>query len=59
MGCRLDTGGNFFSKRVEMHWHSLPREMGGSPSPEVLQTCGDVALWDAVSGHSGAGCGVL
>lgn len=55
----MDTGGNFFSKRIEMHWHSLPREMGDSPSPEVLQTCGDVALWDAVSGHSGTGCGVL
>ena len=33
----------------------LPREVVGSPSLEVLQICGDVALRDIVSGHDGMG----
>ena len=31
----------------------LPREVVGSPSLEVLQNHGDVALRDMVSGHGG------
>jgi len=36
----------------------LPREVVESPSQEVLQNCGDVALWDVVRGHSGGGLGL-
>ena len=44
---------NFFSERVVLHWHRVP---GGvqSPSLEVSNNCGDVALRDVgwVSGNS-------
>ena len=33
----------------------LPREVVGSPSLEVFQNRGDVALRDVVSGHGGVG----
>ena len=33
----------------------LPREVVGSPSLEVFQNHGDVALGDMVSGHDGVG----
>jgi len=36
----------------------LPREVGESPSLEVSQSCGDVALRDVGSGHSGSGLGL-
>ena len=39
-------------KRPEM------REEMGSPSPEVFHNCGDVALKDVGSGHSGVGQGL-
>ena len=29
----------------------------GVPVPEVLQSCGDVALGDVISGHGGVGWG--
>lgn len=38
---------NVLSERAVMHRHGLPRE-GGSPSPEVLMECRDVALKDTV-----------
>jgi len=34
-----------------MHWHRLPGEEVESPSLEVFENCGDVALRDVVSGH--------
>ena len=52
---RLDIRKNFFSERVVMHWH---REVVGSPSPEVFENHGDVALRDVVTGHGGGGLGV-
>ena len=39
-----------------MHWHRLPREVVGSPSLEVFQNRGDVALRDVVGEHDGVGC---
>ena len=35
------------------YWHRLPRkEMDTeSLSPEMLKNCGDVALWDMISGR--------
>ena len=35
----------------------LPREVVESPSLEVIQDRGDVALRDVVSGHGGVGWG--
>ena len=35
----------------------LPREVGGSPSLEVLRNSRDVARRDVVSGHGGVGWG--
>jgi len=38
-----------------MLWHRLSVEVVESPSMEVFQICGDVALRDVVSGHGGDG----
>lgn len=48
---RLGIRKNFISERVVMHWQRLPREGVGSPSLEVSQDGGGVALSDVVSGQ--------
>jgi len=50
---RLDIRINFFSERVAMHWHRLPREVVELPSLDVFQNGGDEALRDVVSEHGG------
>lgn len=53
----LDITNSFFSKRVVMHWHGLPREVVGPPTQEGTRNGKDVALGDEVSRHGGTGWG--
>lgn len=41
---RLDIRRYFFSERMVLQWHRLPREVVQSLSLEVFQNCGNVAL---------------
>jgi len=45
---RLDSGENFFPKRVVRGWPRLPRAVGQSPSLEGFKNHVDVALGDMV-----------
>ena len=54
---RLAVRSNSFSQRAVRRWHSCPGS-GGVTVLEVSQSCGDVALWDVGSGHSGGMLGL-
>ena len=41
---RLGIRKNIFSGKVVRYWHSLPKELVESPSPEVFKSNEDVAL---------------
>jgi len=55
---RLDIRKSFFLERVVMQWHRLPRAVRESPSLEVFEKHGDVALRHMVSGHGEDGLGL-
>ena len=49
-GFMVDIRKKCFTMRAVTQWHRLLRELRESPSLEVLQSCGDVALRDVGSG---------
>ena len=54
---RLDIRKKFFCWKSSDALAQLPREVGESPSLEMFQSRGDVALKDVVSEHGGVGWG--
>ena len=48
--CHLDIRKHLISERVVLQWHRAAQGAVGSPSLEVFQNCGDVALRDVVMG---------
>jgi len=46
---------DFFSERVAVHWHRLPKEVMESLSLQVFKKRGAVALRDVVGGHGQGG----
>ena len=50
---RLDIRKNFFSEGAVRQWHRLPREVVESPSLEVSNKYGDVALRTQLVGLAG------
>ena len=55
---RLNINKSFFSERVIILWHRMPREVEESPCSEMLKNHGDVALRDMVIEHGGGGLGL-
>ena len=49
----MDIREDFFSERLVMHWHRLPREVVKSLCLEVFKNRVDVALGDVVGGMVG------
>ena len=55
---RLGITKNFFSERVAVHWHRLPREVMESLYLVALNNHGDVTQWGVVWGCGGVGLGL-
>jgi len=50
---RLEVRKHFFSQRVVLQWHSMPRQIVESLSLKVFHNHVDVTLRDMGSGHGG------
>ena len=51
----LDIRKKFYSERMVMHWHRLPKEVVESLSLEVFKKHVDLALRDTVRGYGESG----